>query len=82
MTIRVDGIEHDPGPVEPGTPLIRVLEKQLKIDGPRKRCRKSNCGGCEVLLDGKPVKACSVPWKDAVGRHVETLSGDAGQSVG
>ena len=82
MTIRVDGVELDPGPVDPETPLIRVLQKKLHIEGLRKRCMNSSCGGCEILLDGQPVKACSVAWKDAEGRDVQTLGGDSGQSVG
>ena len=80
--IRVDGIPRDPGPVAPGTPLIRVLEKSLKIDGLRKRCVNNNCGGCMVLLDGEPVQACAITWDEAEGRDVQTLGQDADHQAG
>lgn len=81
MGLRVDGVEHDPGPVPAATPLIFVLERKLGVRGTRKRCRRHNCGGCKVLLDGEPVKACEIRWEDAEGREVRTLGGDAGQSA-
>ena len=73
MEIRVDGVPHDPGPLPPDLPLVQVLQKRLGIEGIRKRCVNSRCGGCEVLLDGEPVKACEIPWKEAAGRDVELL---------
>lgn len=76
MPLRVDGEVRDPGPVPPGTPLIHVLEKRLQVAGLRKRCGSHRCGGCAVLLDGEPVRACEVTWEEAEGRDVQTLSGD------
>lgn len=39
----------------------------------KRGCDTSNCGACSVLVDGKPVLACSTPAYRCQGKHVETL---------
>jgi isoquinoline 1-oxidoreductase alpha subunit len=73
VEIRVDGVPHDPGAIPPDTLLVHVLQKRLGIEGIRKRCMNSRCGGCRVLLDGQPVKSCEITWDEAAGRDVELL---------
>lgn len=38
-------------------------------------CDTGHCGSCAVLLDGMPVKSCSMLALEADGRDIHTLSG-------
>ena len=63
--------------VEPRTTLLSALRDRLDppITGPKLVCNEATCGGCTVLLDGKPVFGCSVLACDAVGKKVTTVEG-------
>ena len=63
--------------VEPRTTLLSALRDRLEppITGPKLVCNEATCGGCTVLLDGKPVFGCSVLACDAVGKKVTTVEG-------
>jgi nicotinate dehydrogenase subunit A len=51
---------------EPDMPLLYALRDDLGITDPRFGCGLAQCGACTVLLNGEPVRSCSVPV-DAVG---------------
>jgi len=63
--------------VEPRTTLLSALRDRLEppITGPKLVCNEATCGGCTVLLDGKPIFGCSVLACDAVGKKVTTVEG-------
>src|SRR5271169_1044275 len=61
--------------VAPETLLVDVLREQLRLTGTHVGCDTSQCGACTVLLDGKPVKACSVLAVQADGSEVKTVEG-------
>lgn len=63
--------------VEPRTTLLSALRDRLDppITGAKLVCNEATCGGCTVLLDGKPVFGCSVLACDAVGKKVTTVEG-------
>ena len=46
--------------VEPRTLLVHFLREQLRLTGTHWGCDTSNCGMCVVLMDGEPVKSCTV----------------------
>jgi carbon-monoxide dehydrogenase small subunit len=74
ITVFVNGsrFEHD---VEPRLLLMHYLRDYLGLRSVRIGCDTSNCGACTVLLDGKPVKSCTVFAFMANNRHVTTLEG-------
>ena len=40
--------------------LQNFLRYKLKLTGVKKGCSNEDCGSCTVLLNGKPVKSCSL----------------------
>jgi isoquinoline 1-oxidoreductase alpha subunit len=61
--------------VEPEMPLLWVLRDVLDVKGPKYGCGIAQCGACTVLLDGAPVRACSMPVSAAAGKRVITIEG-------
>ncbi len=56
-------------------PLLHVLRGPLSLSGPRFGCGAEACGCCMVLLDGRPVCACTLPAAAVAGRAVTTVEG-------
>jgi nicotinate dehydrogenase subunit A len=61
--------------VESDTPLLYVLQDELKLNGPKFGCGLAQCGSCTVLLDGKPIRSCVTPMSGVSGRKVTTIEG-------
>ena len=61
--------------VDPDTPLLNVLTEDLQLNGPKFGCGLSECGSCTVLLDGEPIRSCSMLVSDAAGHTVLTIEG-------
>ena len=74
VTIRVNGEEHS-AEVEDRHLLVRFLREDLGLTGTHWGCDTSNCGTCVVLLDGEPVKSCTVLAAMASGHEVRTVEG-------
>jgi aerobic carbon-monoxide dehydrogenase small subunit len=55
--------------------LVEVLREQLALTGTHVGCDTSQCGACTVLIDGQPVKSCSMLALQAEGRTVTTIEG-------
>jgi xanthine dehydrogenase YagT iron-sulfur-binding subunit len=55
--------------------LADVLRDRLQLTGTKIGCDRGECGACTVLLEGKPIYACSylAVWAD--GRPIETVEG-------
>ena len=61
--------------VEPWRTLLDVVREELDLTGAKLGCDIQVCGACTLLVDGKPVSACSVLAVDADGRKVTTVEG-------
>lgn len=61
--------------VEPWRTLLDAVREDLDLTGAKLGCDIQVCGACTLLLDGKPVSACSVLAVDADGRRVTTVEG-------
>ena len=74
VTVVVNGQERS-AEVEPRLLLVHFLREKLRLTGTHTGCDTSNCGACTVLLDGKPVKSCTLFAVQAEGREVTTVEG-------
>ena len=70
MTVNGEQVSHD---VEPRQLLVHFLRETLDLTGTHWGCDTSNCGACVVLLDGKPVKSCTILAAMAAGHEVRTV---------
>jgi len=61
--------------VEPRVTLLDALRNRLDVTGPKKVCDRATCGACTVLVDGKPVYACTLLALEAEGRAITTIEG-------
>src|SRR5450755_88007 len=61
--------------VESDTPLLYVLQNDLKLNGPKFGCGLAQCGSCTVLLDGKPIRSCVTRISQVDGHAVTTIEG-------
>jgi carbon-monoxide dehydrogenase small subunit len=55
--------------------LVHLLRENLRLTGTHIGCDTTHCGACTVLLDGVPVKSCTVLAVQADGRGVTTVEG-------
>jgi aerobic carbon-monoxide dehydrogenase small subunit len=61
--------------VEPRLLLSHLLRQALKLTGTHMGCDTTNCGACTVLVDGRPVKSCTMLAVQADGREISTVEG-------
>ena len=67
--------------VEPRVLLVHHLREELGLTGTHWGCDTSNCGTCVVLMDGEPVKSCTVLAAMANGHDIRTVEGLADGKV-
>jgi carbon-monoxide dehydrogenase small subunit len=53
------------------------LREDLGLTGTHVGCDTSQCGACTVLVDGRPVKSCTMFAVQADGRRLTTIEGIA-----
>lgn len=72
VTITVNG-ETRWREVEPRMLLVEFLREELRLTGTHIGCDTSYCGACTVLLDGAPVKSCTLLAAQADGAEALTV---------
>lgn len=72
--IRVNGMDRTLE-VEARTTLLDMVREQFGLTGAKLGCDIQVCGACTLLLNGKPVSACSVLAVDVDGCDVLTIEG-------
>lgn len=63
--------------VEPRVTLLDALRDYLDFTGAKKICDRSVCGSCTVIVDSKPVYACTMLAIEAQGHGILTIEGIA-----
>jgi carbon-monoxide dehydrogenase small subunit len=61
--------------VEPRVLLVELLREQLDLTGTHIGCDTSFCGACTVLLNGAPVKSCTLFAFQADQAEITTVEG-------
>jgi carbon-monoxide dehydrogenase small subunit len=72
IKVNVNGVARD-AQVESRLLLVHLLREVFRLTGTHIGCDTTHCGACTVLLDGKPVKSCTVLAVQADGREVATV---------
>jgi aerobic-type carbon monoxide dehydrogenase small subunit (CoxS/CutS family) len=61
--------------IEPRVTLLDVLRNRLQLTGAKEVCDRATCGGCTVLVNGKPVYACMKLAIEMEGQDIVTVEG-------
>jgi len=61
--------------IEPRTLLVEFIREELGLTGTHIGCDTSYCGACTVLMNGRPVKSCTVLAAQADGTEISTVEG-------
>jgi carbon-monoxide dehydrogenase small subunit len=72
ITVTVNG-EKRSAEVEPRLLLVHFIRENLRLTGTHIGCDTTHCGACTVLLDGTPVKSCTMFAVQADGQQVTTV---------
>jgi carbon-monoxide dehydrogenase small subunit len=80
ISLKVNGAERH-ADVEPRMTLLDLVREQFGLTGAKLGCDIQVCGACTLLLDGKPVSACSVLAVDTDGCEVLTIEGLSGKNA-
>jgi carbon-monoxide dehydrogenase small subunit len=74
VKVTINGEPHE-GDVEPRLLLVHFIREVLRLTGTHIGCDTTHCGACTVLLDGRPVKSCTLFAVQARGKVITTVEG-------
>jgi len=74
VKVTVNGAPRE-AEVEARILLVHFLRESLNLTGTHVGCDTTSCGACTVILDGKPVKSCTVFAVQANGSTIRTVEG-------
>ncbi len=74
ITVSINGTSRTDD-VEPRQLLVDYVRRTAGLTGTHVGCDTTSCGVCTVLLDGVPVKSCTVLAVMADGAEVTTVEG-------
>jgi carbon-monoxide dehydrogenase small subunit len=74
VEVTVNGTPHAAA-VEARLLLVHLLRETLGLTGTHIGCDTTSCGACTVLLDGVPVKSCTMFAVQANGHELTTVEG-------
>jgi carbon-monoxide dehydrogenase small subunit len=76
VMLYVNGVQYS-RQVEPRDLLVYFLREELGLTGTHVGCDTTQCGACTVLIDGRPVKSCTMFAVQADGKSILTIEGVA-----
>jgi len=74
ITVTVNG-EARTAEVESRFLLVHLIRESLGLTGTHVGCDTSHCGACTILLDGTPIKSCTLFAVQADGGAISTVEG-------
>ena len=74
IQLSINGEKHEVD-VEPRLLLVHLIREVLRLTGTHIGCDTTHCGACTVLLDGRPIKSCTLFAVQAHGRELTTVEG-------
>jgi carbon-monoxide dehydrogenase small subunit len=55
--------------------LVHLLREKMRLTGTHIGCDTTHCGACTILMDGEPVKSCTILAVQADGAKITTVEG-------
>jgi carbon-monoxide dehydrogenase small subunit len=74
VKLSINGEQHE-ADVEPRLLLVHMLRDVLRLTGTHIGCDTTHCGACTILMDGRPVKSCTMFAVQARGKQLMTVEG-------
>jgi carbon-monoxide dehydrogenase small subunit len=74
VTININGADFT-ADVEPRLLLTHFIRENANLTGTHVGCDTTSCGACTILLDGVPVKSCTMFTVQANGKKLTTVEG-------
>lgn len=56
-------------------PLLWAIRDLVGLTGTKFGCGVAQCGACTVLLNGNPIRSCSIPASAVTGQPITTIEG-------
>jgi carbon-monoxide dehydrogenase small subunit len=72
VTVSINGTQIS-REIEPRRLLIHFIRETPDLTGTHWGCDTSNCGACVVLMDGAPVKSCTILAAMCEGHEIRTV---------
>ena len=61
--------------LDPEMPLLWALRDSIGLKGTKYGCGIGQCGACTVLVEGEPMRSCSLPVSVFEGKKITTIEG-------
>ena len=74
ISVTINGAVRE-AEVESRLLLVHLIREVFRMTGTHVGCDTSHCGACTVVLDGNPVKSCTVLAVQANGADIVTIEG-------
>jgi len=74
ISLQLNGESHT-REVESRLLLVHFIREELNLTGTHIGCDTTSCGACTVLMNGRPVKSCTVFAVQADGAQITTVEG-------
>jgi aerobic carbon-monoxide dehydrogenase small subunit len=74
VKLSINGEKHE-ADVEPRLLLVHLIREVLRLTGTHIGCDTTHCGACTILMDGRPVKSCTLFAVQAQGKELMTVEG-------
>ena len=74
VKLSINGEKHEAN-VEPRLLLVHMIREVVRLTGTHIGCDTTHCGACTILMDGRPVKSCTMFAVQAQGKELMTVEG-------
>jgi isoquinoline 1-oxidoreductase subunit alpha len=81
MKLEINGKAHQIA-VLPDMPLLWAIRDLVGLTGTKYGCGAALCGACTVHIDGRPVRACSLPVSAVENKQITTIEGIGATALG
>jgi isoquinoline 1-oxidoreductase alpha subunit len=74
VTLKINGQSYTVD-IAPDMPLLWALRDKLDLVGTKYSCGIGVCGSCTVLVNGLPMRSCTMPAASVAGAEITTIEG-------